>query len=253
MLGGKINSTMITHCRVAYSVKFFADGFLERWGLVPYSQGQIAPTIFVGAYATTDINAILNHKGKKVVMLLGGDLPNIDKLKHDKSITFVADKKSILEYYSKHGVKFFDGVIPLKDFSEFNQAPKGDKIYCYVNQGTDSHLSKHGVTAIQPVINYFGKDKFIFGTHGKSQSEVIKEYYLPSAVNLQLNQYAGFTSSLEMAHMGRKTISNTKAPFAIPFKTHADIIEAIQTELSTPTHENLIGDYLCMDKQWMRI
>lgn len=242
---------MVNRVRVAFSVKFFEQGFKQRWGLKDYNVSE--PCVFLGCYSNADIEAILKHKPKKIVMLLGGDLGNLSKLQHDRSITFASDKQAILNIYAGAGVRYINQVIPLKSFDEFTPAPKGDKIYCYVNTGSESHLRKHGIAAIPEVIKHFGKDRFIFGTHGLTTKQVIQNYYNPAFVNLQLNQFAGFTSSIEMAYMGRKTISNTPAPFTIPFDSDNDIIVSIENEFKTPVEQNLINNYLCNKSDWLNL
>jgi len=240
---------MITRVRFSPAISFFAKGFIERWELTPYySTNQ--PCIFIGCYTDADVDLIFQHPKEKIVMLLGGDLPNFDKLKHDKSIRFVSDKRHILNLYKDSGVNYFDGVIPLKTFKGFKPTTKGDKIYIYVNRGTPGHIAKHGLEKHKWLITHFGHDRFIFGVHGKSESEVIRDYYTPSFINLQLNPVAGFTSSLEMAHMGRKTVSNTDAPFAIPFLNENDIICAIENEAKNKDFDSLIGDYLDNSHNW---
>lgn len=242
----------ISSLRFAYSVKFFEEGFRKRWNLGEYNPNE--PTVFVGCYSSSDLAAIASHKGNKIVFLLGGDLGNFEYLKNVFGITFASDKMQIINLYKKAGVRHIEKPIPLKDFSAFKPStPTDNKIYCYVNQGTPSHLAKHGVNSIKNVIEHFGADAFIFGTHGKTTEQVISDYYKPAFINLQLNVYAGFTSSLEMAHMGRKTISNTKAPFCIPYKSESDIISIIEFEFEfdAPVDFDLIGDYLMEDDSWL--
>ena len=243
----KINSL-----RFAFSVKFFEAGFRERWGLGEYNPHE--PSVFVGCYSSSDLAVIAAHKGLKIVFLLGGDLGNFQYLKDLPGIIFASDKMQIIQLYDKAQVSHIARPIPLKDFSAFEASPSTDnKIYCYVNRGEKAHLLKHGVYSIQRVIDHFGKNKFIFGVHGKTTSEVIRDYYSPCVLNLQLNVYAGFTSTLEMAFMGRKTISNTIGPFCIPYSSNDEIISIIEREISKPIGESLVGNYLMQDHSWLYV
>jgi len=234
---------LIQKVRFSQCVKFFEKGFVDKWGLeAGYSHDE--PMLFVGAYTIDDIKTILEHKHRKVVMLLGADMPNIDKLKNDKSITFVSDKQLNIDIFSQNNVTYFDKVLPLKDFSAFKPTPKGDRPYCYVNQWEDNNLIKH---------RWHLAEKYnpIAGIHGKTQAEVITDYYTPAFINFQLNPYAGFTSAIEMAYMGRKSISNSPAPFCIPFNKESDIQRIIDIERDTDWNVDLVGDYLYHEKDWL--
>lgn len=237
--------------RFSSAVQFFAEGFRYRWNLKEFSPND--PAVFFGCYSNSDIESVLGHKSPKIVMLLGADMPNLKHLKHDKSIIFASDKQHNINIFKSENVKFIDAVIPVKDFSLFTPAPKGDKIYCYINQNNQAHINKYTAGMLDKVIQYFGVSKFILGTLGHSQVEVVENYYKPSFVNLQLNPFAGFTTAIEMAYMGRMSISNSEAPFSIPFKTPNEIINTIINQESEAIKENLIGNYLCNSDDWLEI
>jgi hypothetical protein len=214
---------MFANVKFSNAVKFFEQGFRQRHNSLPYDVDK--PCLFVGCYSTEDFNNIVNHRHPKQVMILGADVPAIDHLKyHD--ITFCSDKQLILNIFKDNNLKFINGCIELKDFSNFKPAPLGDKIYCYINRDDEAHKAKHKVELLQHAINYFGKDRFIFGTNGKTEAEVIEDYK-QCFINIQLNPFAGYTTALEMAKMGRKSISNTIAPFAIPFTNEQHITNLI--------------------------
>jgi hypothetical protein len=219
---------MFEKVKFSNAVKFFESGFFKRHNSKPFELNDNA--LFVGIYSESEINLILNHKYQKEVMVLGADVPNIDRVAHDSSITFYSDKQLILNIFKHKGLKYHNEPIELKDFSNFKPALLGDKIYCYINTDTEHNRYKHNTHLLEHAIKTFGESKFIFGVHGKSESEVIKDYYAPSFINLQLNPFAGYTTALEMAKMGRKSISNTIAPFAIPFTNEEHITKLIEEQ-----------------------
>jgi len=249
---------MIINVRYSAAVSFFAEGFTRRWNLQPYDANK--PALFFGCYSYDDISAVLSHRHPKIVMLLGADMPNLYHLSHDKNVIFASDKRYNLNIFAAAGVRYIDKVIPLKFFSNFNLSPRGTKIYCYINQNTPAHIHKHGAGYLQQLIEHFGADNLILGTHGKTESQVIEHYYRPAFINLQLNPFAGFTSAIEMAHMGRRSVSNSPAPFSIPFSNIDDIIQIIKNEkLNLPDGQagminepDLIGDYLHHSSDWLQ-
>jgi hypothetical protein len=242
---------MIKQVQFSDSVKFFKQGFKDRWGLNDYSRIN-EPAIFVGVYSTLDIAKIKLHKGKKIVFILGADIPNISHLIGVPNIIWASDKQNILDLYLRYKLPFINEIIPLKSFDIYKQLPKGNKIYCYINNHHVGNKSKHKIQHLQPAIEHFGKDRFIFGVHGNSFEWVRQNWYRESFVNIQLNEMAGFTSAIEMAHMGRRSISNNKAPFCLNWESSKDIIELIEQEQYTPL-DNSVEGYLCQSNQWLKI
>lgn len=242
---------MIEQLKFSNSVKFFEQDFKELWGLSDYLD-TIKPCVFVGVYSSLDIHLITNHKGYKIVFFLGADIPNIPRLKGLKNTIFASDKQNILNIYKSLDMPYIDLIIPLKDFSEYKPIPKGDKIYCYVNNGNSSNLVKHKVELLKQLIEYFGIDRFIFGVQGHTQDWVKENWYKESFINIQLNEYAGFTSAIEMAYMGRSSVSNNLAPFCIEYKPET-ILDILKREIENKELDNSIENYLCKDNTWLKI
>lgn len=241
---------MITQCKFSDSVRFFEQKFLERWGLTRYKNNN-DPCVFFGVYSTADVELIKSHTGYKVVIFVGADVPNIQRIKGINNVLYASDKVNILEIYKANKLPYFDKIIPVKDYSEFTPCEKGDKIYVYINNNQEGNKVKHMVGLLEPAINYFGKDKFLFGVHGHTMEEMIEEYYKKSFLNIQLNPYAGFASALEMAYMGRKSVSNNPAPFCINYKTPNSIIEIIKNEMNNKTLDYSVKNYLYEKNDWL--
>lgn len=242
---------MIKQCRFSNSVKFFETEFLKLWKLNEYSNIN-EPALFVGVYNSNDIEIIKNHKSFKIVMILGADIPNMLKLKGLKDTIFASDKQDIIDLFTKNGMPVINQIIALKKFDSFTPKQKGHKIYCYINNYNEGNKIKHRLNLLEPAINYFGNDMFIFGTLGHSKNEVI-EWYSKSFINIQLNPMAGFTSALEMAHMGRPSVSNNKAPFCINFTDHNDIIRIIERENNNNELNLSVYKYLDYSNKWLQV
>ena len=57
---------MINQCKFSHALRYFEQGFRERWGLNPY-YNRFEPCIFVGVYDMNDVNFINNHRGFKLI------------------------------------------------------------------------------------------------------------------------------------------------------------------------------------------
>ena len=202
--------------RTSNAIKFFEKGFADKWNLSKYDNIN-TPAVFFGVYNQDDINAIEEHKGEKILVFAGADIKNYERYKH---LNCISD-----QYIFKKNL-----IIPVKSFDKFKPTKVGDKIYVYMSTDDDNFKAKFRYDIVLELMNHFGPDNFITGYHGNSIDEMITNYYSKSFINLQLNKDAGFTTALEMAHMGRRSISNYHAPFCLPYKNVDDIIELIEKE-----------------------
>jgi hypothetical protein len=216
---------MITQVRFSYSIQQFEEGFKQRWpGLSTYHDVN-APALFMGVYAESDVLAINNHKGFKLVWFTGADTPKAQYLKPGPNIKLVCNQFVYTRYIEpylpwKHN-QFVD--IPIKSYDSFTPVPLGDNIYCYQSK---PQSRKYGYEIADAIKAQYPNT--ILGYQGHSMAYVQSEYYAKAFVNIQLNPNAGFTSTLEMAHMGRASISNHPAMFCIPHGKTADIIQQLR-------------------------
>ena len=237
---------MIRQCKFSDSVKFFKDDFFKMWDLKEYTNVNES-SIFFGCYSTLDVQIINAHKGKKIVFLVGADVPNLHRIEK-YNVTFASDKQNILDFFKEKNVPYIDKIISVKDYSNFNPTEKGSKIYVYK---ANSHTyEKFKLALLEPAIKYFGEDMFLFGVHGNTMQQMIDNYYKPSFINIQLNPLHGFATACEMAYMGRKSISNNPAPFALHFKTPNDIIELIKKEINNKEMFKF-ENYLYTKNDWL--
>ena len=116
-------------CKFSDSVKFFKDDFFKMWNLKEYTNDK-EPCIFFGCYSTSDVQLINSHKPKKIVFLVGADVPNFHRI-DKRNVIFASDKQNILDLFKQNNVPFIDKIIAVKDYSNFKPVEKGSKIYCY--------------------------------------------------------------------------------------------------------------------------
>lgn len=239
---------MIKQCHISPALDFFAKGFRERWGLSEYYD-KGAPALFVGMYFTADIELLNNHKGPKKVLFGGADIPNARRL--NASVKIVANQYTgeLIRNYCSNPLEIAQ--VAFKDYSAYQPVPLGDKIYCYQSSDNEGNRKKYRYDLLQQVISHFGKEKVIVGYHGHSEEEM-REIYRQCFINLQFNPQAGFTSALEMAHMGRRSISNHPTPFSLPFNYFSDIVKAIEKISPSPDLVSAAArKFLTQDKSWL--
>ena len=223
----------IHQCHVSDGIKLFREGFKKKWGLVDY-YNQDLPSVFLGIYTDEDIVRIRNHRGIKIIVFAGRDISKAPLFEHEKNLYIFCNellfKDKLGEYIKKKVVKFYPNALALKDYSIFKPTPLGTKIYCYQRKRKESSRQQLNYALIERLMKRFGEEMFLIGYLGHSIETMIEKYYKPSFINIQLDLIAGHTSALEMAHMGRRNISNYPNPFCIPYQTEDDIIKTIESE-----------------------
>lgn len=211
----------IRQIRVSESIKGFKAGLMDLYNLKEYNDIN-APAFFFGMYRKEDIKAINNHKGFKIVAFGGVDTKNISEVKCGNILIDMFKYQQLLSKEVK--VKKFIRV-KAKDYSDLKQEPKGDKIYCYINKLKSAHHYHDGL--IEELRSIYGKD-IILGRQGHTMQQTINKYYKQSFVNLQFNPVAGGGTQIDMAYMGRPSISNFPAPWCYHYNSFDDIIEGIE-------------------------
>lgn len=248
----------ITQCHFSSAITLFKKDFLTRWQLTEY-KNPLKPALFVGIYNQHDLKTFNDHDGFKLVLFGGADIPNIVYLRGEFEV--VMDGVTF-EHHADFLSKFVKTKIRIriafKDYSSFKPVPLGDKIYCYQAGRTESHKRKYRYPTLRDVIEEFGEDQVIIGYQGHTIDYVRDMFYKAAFVNLQLNPLAGFTTTLEMAHMGRVSISNYgngKVPFCLPFENSLDVInfiDAVKKENIDREHYMKIpSDFFFESSDWL--
>jgi hypothetical protein len=224
----------------------------------------MSPSFFYGIARKEDIDAIINHKGKKYVIFSGGD---IDILYHINKNNY--QTKLRLEYIKKlqeldeiyyiprssfmiNDMKslFFNyKYIPFVGTSFFNFVPKplGKKIYHYTYADNQKYM--YGWDIINKIKELKPEYDFLFLTHPNSyknnleyckennistcetNEEIVKKYQ-ECFISLRLTSHDGIANSvLECGLLGINTIYNdTKCSFTLSYNSIEDIINHIENE-----------------------
>lgn len=223
----------ITQLRTSAHVRFFAEGFASRWGLNPdianYDPTQ--PCVFLGCYSEEDARFIRFNSSPLKVVIPTGEGSRMDLLYGTPGLVFISPDQQWANFGGSPDADRLPLPIPIKDFRAYTPEVMGDKVYVYIGNGD---RKKFRLDQLDRVMDAIGHDRFILGEGLKlSASELIERYYRPSCVNLQINPDAGFTSSVEMAYMGRPTIGNFETPWNRPYRDEAELIKTIEWALRT--------------------
>jgi len=222
-------NNMIKQVRFSKGVKFFEKGFCKRWNVTTYKDIN-NPCFFVGVYNMQDVKVINNHKGLKVLWHPGRVRDVFVKVDY-KHLIVVIGKGVKFDIPDRYNKKIIDipikDFIQLKDFSPYKPVPLGDKVYAYL--GRDAVKKELGYDIIWQLDKLLPFE-FIYGYQGYANEYVRNEYYKKSFINIKPHITSGLTTAIEMAYMGRKTVSNAQAPFMYGYETIDDICSIIEDE-----------------------
>ena len=214
----------------------FGEGFRKMWNLIKYEDTN-KPAVFFGLYSNIDREKLLKHNGVSIVIWGGADLKktSIELVKKltdlNKCFTF-AYPGEFSKVLSNNKIKHKKIVIPLKDYSNFLDFPLGDKIYVYrgINGNREDYFKWKEV--VQPLIEYFGKDRIIYADTIKIQ-ELMENYYKKCFVYVKPTTLGGCTTMFELGCMGRRTIGigHTGLHNFTEYKSINNLIKLIEEEM----------------------
>lgn len=191
----------ITQAFVGDSIKFFKDGFLDKYNLTEYHD-PYQPAIFFGGIECSSL--LPNHKSWKII------LPS-----HPKDFPIIKDYTKTI-FICSDNYTLPDNVIrksltpSIKDYSMFKPNILGDKIYFYSGFCNGWNLTSPFLKDIQSRIGF----EIITTQHSNlkdyySMDYLKSNFYDNSFLNLNFSGH-GLASVIELGLMGRKTIFNPK-------------------------------------------
>lgn len=190
--------------RVSHGVWHFKKGIIDRWSFSRYTDNT-KPVVFFGVYSDLDVRVIKSHKGKKIIFFMGNDINHYGHLwKDDPSaihVSYGPFKKKLEDL----GVKVYNHVTPIKDYSYWKPVPLGDKIYVYGGYRGNRRDHYRWNEVVEPLIEEFG-DRIIW-THGKTEQQLKDDYYSKCFAYVKPNPIGGSTAMWEMGHMGIRTFT----------------------------------------------
>jgi len=205
---------MINQVRFSNSVKFFERDFCNYWNVTTY-KNNTDPCLFAGVYNKEDVELINNHKGFKVVWNNGNIRPFFIEL-NPENMVVLKYTESIDHSLLERRYKIKKARFPIKDYTLFTPTNLGDKICCYL--GTPEMRDIYGYSVIHKLED-MTRFKIIISYLGKSREDLKRDIYDKSFVYFKPIIIGGVETANELAHMGRKTISNAKGEFYIPYQS----------------------------------
>jgi hypothetical protein len=213
-------------------IAHFHEGFRKLHGLRKYDNTE-EPALFVGMYNVADFNALKNHQGRTLVMFSGADMDNAPLVKSE----IVADSTQAATLRTLENIKIAN--VSYRSFEDFKPTRLGEK--------------KYKRYLLNRVIERYGT-RVVIGYHPHTDEEM-RQIYSECAIGLQFNPFAGYTSTKEMAHMGRMSISNRITPFTIPF-TEENLMGEIDYLLDNPKTPEFVSlrarKFVNIGKDWLK-
>lgn len=221
-------------------------------GLEPYTSTK-AGTLFFGCYNADEYNAILNHKGPRVLYWGGSDILYMkkNKFKFPKDVVHVVGCKRNYNELMKHNIEPLIRPVCELDSTLFKITPLGQDIYTYLPRKRHGF---YGSSTIQRIAKHFPNITFILARYAPRpkpfpNAEVqpllnvdgLKKIYSRCFASIRPSRHDGFPQSiLELGMMGRATAWPHDNDFAVRCTTIQDYVEFIQREQArTEPHTEL--------------
>lgn len=210
--------------------------------------------VFWGVYCQKDINLILKHQGKKIVIFTGGDILKINhsvlnKLNSLHSIAFVVSSQSLIDYLRGQGVttphcyhfnkpliKYYNNLTPIN--RQLNLSRNG--IYIYIGITNPllyghhifSQLKKnlpqyqfHIFTNPKAIKRYYNQRQFVskYGYPVRSTNNLIS-IFDQCFIGLSLTKFSGngLGTVTELGYYGLRCVHNDDRPSSIKFPCHPE-------------------------------
>ena len=244
---------MINQVRFSSGVQFFEKDFCKRWNVTTYKNTK-DPCFFAGVYHMKDVNIINNHKGFKVVWNPSRVRTNLFPLLRPQNLVVLKHFHSSIDYSSIKGkYKIKEARFEIKDYSLFKPNPLGNCIYCYL--GTEEAKYRYGFDEVEK-LRKLTKHKIIIGMLGRSYPQLKADMYDNCFVYFKSALFGGGTTAIELALMGRKTVSRTKGNFYLLYDSIDQACEMIENEaknIGKTVGSVLKENYFDTGKEWKQV
>jgi hypothetical protein len=234
-------------------VRSFRYSFLDKYQLREYYRKDL-PAVFFGCY-TKQWHNIRAHQGELVVIWAGTDAYNLrfnpDFCKFLRENWFrihhVAISRYIEEDLASVGLMFKSMPITPHGYAGFEPKPAGGSVYCYMPEVRQEF---YGIDTLNKVKKLLPATPFIIANvNTYSRTKLIHSIYPSSFIGLRLTAHDGLSNSVvEMALMGRRSVSNAGYPGTIPWTTAESVAQAIEKEKSHPPNPQRVAKEM---KRWL--
>jgi GT2 family glycosyltransferase len=197
--------------------------------------------IFFGVYNNDDLSKIKNHNGKKIIMLGGSDIKNIDKLKtiikKDDQIISISKWLNIHLNNLKIDNTFIE--LDLVNYKIFNPVViKGESIYVYDGDGktikSESKKEIYNSNLIDKIIKKFPQINFIrssslysFDSDFNNYYDSIPNVYKKCFIGLRLTNYDGNANTVQEFKAMNIPIVHNHSEYGLKWGKIDDIVNYI--------------------------
>lgn len=240
------------------SVRLFGERMMRKYDLVPFTDGS-QPTVIYGMYKDADYELL--QKVKAIVIWCGSDARIINPARAEILKKYPAKhyskSKSVYNALKTWGIE--TEILPITSTSPtISCKPRGRAVYCYIGNDSPGMRKKYRMNilkGLEAALPY----KFIYAYYDKYSQEEIMKIYRRCFIGIRLLEHDGLSNSiLEMGLMGRRTVSNSGLPCAIPWRRSGHIANIINEEFKTKHKANRwISDatrkYIDIGDKWLEI
>lgn len=253
---------------ISYDIIFFKDLILKTYPNLKFGYVPNKPMIFFGMYRQKEMQLVLQHKHKCLIIWGGTDaLRFLNKgnqalypfFRNTTKIYHIAQSKWISDDLKK--INMSHKLLPWYSLvkSNFTCTEKGKCIYIYL---PTRFYGANIFNALKKRLN--GKYEFIIGggnlrTEKRIPYHKMPEIYSRCFIGLRLVPHDGLGSTVqELGLMGIKCVHNGNSPSALNYKGIDDIIKHIENEAKTigSKDEELakkVDKYLNIDSSFFKV
>lgn len=243
---------MIKQVRFSKAVRFFEQGMCKRWGVTTYKDPD-APCLFAGVYNKKDVSVINKHRGLKVVWNNGRVRPNLFLKLNPKNLVVCKYTDSIDHSMLEGKYRIKNARFEIKDYSLFSPTPLGDSICVYL--GSEGHKHGLGYEQVEQLKKITQHPILYSWAREMTRAQLKERIYNNCFVYFKPAIVGGVETANELALMGRKTVSNAKDEYYIPYDSiehAAQIIDKEAEKIGTMVGSVLNENYFYTGEEWMQ-
>jgi len=240
----------ITQAYITPCLRKFEQRYWNKYKLQPYLNSN-EPALFFGCFSNATMHKLTKHNSTAVVVWAGSDAASLRNKKWasffqgNKKVFHIAKSEDIENDLRLAGLMYKAVPVNAVNPDLFRPVALGQSIYSY---GEVQKPEVYGGALICNIANECSSTSFITAnsSSGDFAYSEMANLYSKCFLGLRLTKHDGLSNTvIELGLMGRRCVhNNSKLPNAIPWKTHSDIVQAIQIE------QQKIGttDYVIADK-----
>lgn len=241
--------------RTSSTIKFFDEAFRKKFPFDKYKEKD-KPTLFFGVYRRSDLQAIKEHEGPKIIWFAGTDAWSQKTLKYVKDSCLneqtrvIAESNWIERDLDEAGIKYISIAFCMSGLYDWLPEPLGDSLYWY-----SASSSKYGKKHVRAVRKAFPDLNIITNESTTVPRDQMPEVYKKCFASVRAMEHDGMSQTVaEMGLMGRISIWDGKTPFTTPCEGTETIIEAIKHLRQGYNHKVVAkrarGFFMENEKKW---